>query len=515
MQTADLILKNAKVITMDSSQPGAETVAIGGDRILLVGGRDDVARAAGAGTKVIDCEGMTLVPGFNDAHCHFFSLLRKLLSIDLSPLSVKSILDIKKEIYRKAQQTPPGTWLQGTGFNEFYLAEKRCPNRWDLDEVSPDHPVVLAHRSLHACVLNSVALRLAGITRETAEPPGVLIDRDLDTGEPNGILFEMLGYIRERVMPPWSEVDLLKAVALADRHYLSMGITSFQDATVVNDLKRWQTIRRLKNDGKLKSRVSMMLGIEALDDFREAGLAYGSGDNQLRLGAVKLVPTETAGKLLPPQPELNRQALRAHQAGFQLAIHAIRETSVEAAIVALEYALNCLPRKDHRHRIEHCAECPPHLLEWLSRLGAVVVTQPPFLYYSGERYLATVPASAQPWLYRIKSLFDGGMVVVGSSDAPVVPDSPLMGIYAAVTRRAESGQYLLPHEAVPAEQALAMYTINAAFASFEEKSKGSISPGKLADMVLLNGDPLTCSPDEIKDIRVEMTIIGGEVTWEA
>ncbi|MFC2060783.1 amidohydrolase, partial [Chloroflexota bacterium] len=254
---------------------------------------------------------------------------------------------------------------------------------------------------------------------------------------------------------------------------------------------------------------------EAVDNFREAGLSMGSGDNQLRLGGVKIMITETTGQLFPSQAELNRQVCNAHQAGFQVAIHAIETNTVEAAITALEYAHKHSPQSGRRHRIEHCSECPPHLLERLGKLKAVIVTQPPFLYYSGERYLAEIPANRLQWLYRIRSLIDSGLVVAGSSDCPVVPDSPLVGMYAAVTRQVESGQQLLPHECISVSQALAMYTIDAAYASFEENIKGSITPGKLADMVVLNQDPITSSPEQIKDIKAEMTIIGGKVVWEA
>ncbi|MDP2729343.1 MAG: amidohydrolase [Dehalococcoidales bacterium] len=503
------------MISVDPAQPAAELVAVKGGRILLVGGNESLESLRGAGTRVIDCRGKTVVPGFNDAHCHIFSLLRKLLSIDLSPSSVSSISDIKAAIRRKADNTPAGRWITGTDYNEFYLAEQRHPNRWDIDEVAPRHPVVLVHRSLHACVLNSLALSLAGISGETEEPPGGQIERDLVSGEPNGLLFGMLGYISEKVLPPLSEAELDSGIALANRHYLSQGITSLQDATVTNDLSRWQKLRRFKDDNKLKSRLSMMPGIEALSQFQEAGLVSGSGDNQMRLGGVKIIPVETAGEVYPYQAELNRQVFEAHRAGFQVAIHAVQSATVEAAISALEYARNQLLQAGRRQRIEHCSECPPHLLERLKKLQPVIAIQPPFLYYGGERYLDTVPADRLRWLYRIKSFLDSGLVVAGSSDSPVVPDSPLMGIYAAVTRQAESGQFLLPEEAISPAQALAMYTINAAYASFEENIKGSITQGKLADLVLLSDDPTETPPERIKDIRVEMTIIGGEIVWEA
>ncbi len=514
MPAADIILKNAKVITMDARQPAAELVAITGDRISLVAGSDELASAIGATTRVIDCQGKTVVPGFNDAHCHLFSFIRKLLSLDLSPSSVSSIAGIKEAIRRRVPKTPPGTWLSGTDYNEFYLAEKRCPNRWDIDEVAPNHPVVLSHRSLHACVLNSRALSLAGISRETPDPPGGLIDRDLSTGEPNGILFEMLGYIREKVMPPLSGEELGAGIALANRHYLSYGITSLQEATVSNDYRRWQSIGEFKESGKLQSRVYMMLGTQARSQFQEAGLTSGSGDSQMRLGSVKVMLGEATGQAQPPQEELNLLALDCYRSGLQLAFHAIEENTVEAATSALEYADSHLSIAGRRHRIEHCSECPPHLLERLSKLGTVIVTQPPFIYYSGERYLATVAASQLPWLYRIKSPLESGLIVAGSSDSPVVPNNPLVGMYAAVTRKAESGQVLLPEEAVSPGQALALYTTNAAYASFEEGIKGSITPGKLADIIVLSDDPARVPPEQIKDIKVEMTILGGEVVWE-
>ena len=511
--SADLILKNANVITLDPRQPTAELVAIKGDRIWLVADDAELESARGIKTKIIDCQGKTVVPGFNDAHCHIFSFIRKLLSLDLSPSSVSSIAEIKAAIRRQAENTPLGKWLNADGYNEFYLAEKRHPNRWDIDEAVPRHPVVLAHRSLHACVLNSLALSLAGITRETPDPAGGLIDRDLDTGEPNGLLFGMLGYIWEEVMPPLAEEELAKGVALANQHYLSFGITSLQEATVRNNFNRWQTFHRFKD--KLKSRVSMMFGIDALSQFQEAGLTPGSGDSRLRLGGVKIMLDETTGQLQPPQSELNQQALRAHQAGFQLAIHAVEPSTVEAAITALEYAQSHFPQAGRRHRIEHCSVCPPQLLKHLIELQTIIVTQPPFIYYSGERYLAQVPTSQLPWLYRIKSFLDSGLVVAGSSDSPVVSDNPLVGIYAAVTRKAESEQQILPEECISGKQALAMYTINAAYASLEENVKGSIIAGKLADIVVLSNDPTQSPPEQIKDIKVEMTIIGGEVVWAA
>jgi len=507
--SADLILKNANVITMDPDCPSAKLVAIKGNKILAVGGGEMLEGVRGAKTRVIDCQGRALVPGFNDAHCHLFSFIRGLHSLDLNPSSVSSIAGIKAVIRRHAQNLPPGSWISGSGYNEFYLAEKRHPDRRDLDEAAPDHPVILTHRSLHACVLNSLALSLAGITREMPEPAGALIERE-ENGEPNGLLFEMVGYLREKVVPPLSDDELAEGIAKASEHYLSLGITSLQEASVTNNLARWQALKRFKDSSRLKSRVFMMFGLDALSQFQEANLNFGAGDSHLRLGGVKLMLSE-ATRL----PELKQQAFLAHEAGFPLAIHCVEPVTVEAAIAALEYLDNELPRPERRQRLEHCSECPPPLLERLIKLGAMVVTQPPFLYYSGERYLATIPPARRKWLYRFKSFLDGGLVVAGSSDSPVVPDNPLVGIYGAVTRRAQSGQEVSPEEAVSAEQALEMYTTNAAYASFEGDIKGSITAGKLADMVVLSADPLKSPPEQIKDIRVELTILDGRVVWEA
>jgi predicted amidohydrolase YtcJ len=512
--SADLVLTNANVITMDPAQPTAELVAIRGNKIWLVGDNHRLGEVRGTKTKIIDCQGRTIVPGFNDAHCHIFSFIRKLASLDLSPLLIKSIADIKTAVRNHAKAIPAGNWITASDYNEFYLEEKRHPNRRDLDEAAPEHPVVLYHRSLHACVLNSLGLEMAGINRQTPEPPGAVIDRELDTGQPSGLLLEMVGYIQRQVLPPLSDKELAEGMASANRHYLAVGITSLQEASVNNDYDRWQTLKKFKDSGQLKSRLSMMFGFDALPQFQERSLAFGEGDEQLRLGGVKIILTETSGQLQPPPEELNRQALDAHRAGFPLAIHCVEPGTVAAAISVLEYIGSKSLLAGMRHRLEHVSECPPELLERLIKLKTTVVTQPPFIYYSGERYIATVHPERQRWLYRIRSLLDAGLIVAASSDSPVVPDDPLVGIYAAVTRRAESRQELLSQEAISPEQALAMYTTNAAYASFEEDIKGSIAPGKLADMVILSADPLKAPPEQLKDIRVEMTIIDGRVVWE-
>ncbi|HUT96607.1 MAG TPA: amidohydrolase family protein, partial [Dehalococcoidales bacterium] len=373
MPSADLILHNANIITMNPDCPSAEMVAVKGDRILLVGDNGRLGEVRGAKTKVVDCGGKTVVPGFNDAHCHIFGSIRKLRSIDLGPKSVKSIADIRDAIRKRARNTPPGDWIVGGDYHEFYLAEKRHPTRRDLDKAAPEHPVVLFHRSLHASVLNSTALSMAGITRETPEPAGAVIERELDTGEPSGVLFEMAGYIREKVLPPLSEDELAEGIASLNRHYLSLGITSLQEASVGNDYARWETLKRFKDSGSLRSRVSMMFGFDALAQFQEKGLAFGAGDGRLRVGGLKIILSEARGRLQPPPDELKMRALAAHRAGFQLAIHCVEPGTVEAAVATLEFVASRSSEAGRRHRLEHVSECPPELLKRLAKLEAVVV----------------------------------------------------------------------------------------------------------------------------------------------
>jgi len=504
---ADLILYNAKVLTLNPQLPQVEAVAIKGERILALGSKGDMEPLLGVETRALNCGGKTLIPGFIDAHCHILAYGQSLFSLNLSKLT--SISEIKEAIYRQALTKPPGTWIVATGYDDFRLSEGRHPNRWDLDEVTPHHPVRLIHRSGHASVLNSLALSLVGITIETAEPPGGMIERDWETGEPNGILFGMSDYIRDKI-PPMTEEELEQALSLANASFLSWGLTSLQDASATNDLSQWQLFSKLKEEGKLSSRINLMIGYPALDDFIEAGFTQGYGDTRLRLGGVKVTLEETTGELHPPKEEVQNAALKAQRQGFQLAFHCVEEGTVEAALSVLEF-IGGKPLA--RHRLEHCSICPPALLSRMKGLGVVVVTQPPFLYYSGDRYLTTVPSHQFPWLYSIRNFFQEGIIVAGSSDAPVASPNPLIGIYAAVNRKAETGEEVLVHQAISPWQALKAYTINAAYAAFEEEEKGSIEVGKLADLVLLSQDPTQITPQSIKEIKVEMTILGGKVVY--
>lgn len=512
--SADLILYNANVITLEDANPRARWVALRGERIVGVDHIGDGGAFRGKQTKLVDCQEMTLIPGFNDAHMHLNALISTCLSIDCSPSGVSSIIDIQQQLRAEAREIPTGNWIRGSGYNEFALAEKRHPNRWDLDQAAPDHPVKLSHRTRHACVLNSLGLKLAGISRETPDPDNGIIDRDFSTGEPTGILYGMNAHLSKTVIPARSTGEMEAGLIQANRKLMASGITSIQDATITNGIDQWQQFQKFVISGRLKPRVTTMIGHDALHHVREAGLAARTGDERLRLGMVKIIIDEMRGPLNPPQEVLNEMVLSAHEAGFQVALHAVEENTTKAAIDAIAHAQQMMFKRDHRHRIEHCAECPPHLLGHLQQTGAIVVTQPAFLYYGGNRYLSQVTWHKLPWLYRMGSWVNQGITVAASSDGPVVGINPLIGIYAAVTRKSETGQVLCVAEAVSAQQALWSHTMGGAIASFEEHQKGSIATGKLADLVLLSHDPTSVSDEEIKGITVLKTIIGGDIVWE-
>ena len=506
---ADLVLFNARVLTLGERRSTAQLVAMQGDRIAGVGSDGDLRGLSSRNTTAIDCSGQTLVPGFIDAHCHLMAYAAGLLAVDCGKSAVSSIADIKGALSQRARETPQGQWLRGKGYDEFFLEEKRHPTRWDLDDAVPDHPMRLNHRSGHACVLNSAALARVGITTETADPPGGWIERDFETGEPTGVLFEMDGYL-DGTVPPLDERELQKGIQIADRRLVSAGITSVQDATHSNSLQRWEAFKRLKDDASLTPRVTMMVGADHLQAFGEGGLGFGSGDSGLNVGAVKVMLSGASGTLWPSPRDLRALVLRAHDAGFQVAVHAVEADAVEAAAEALLGEGRLRPRD----RIEHCSECPPTLLDKLQGSGLIVVTQPAFLYHSGRRYLSDVAQEMQPWLYRVGSFEEVGLRPAASSDAPVSDPHPLLGVYAAVTRRADTGETVGETERVSTEQALRMHTINGAYASFQESQKGSIEVGKLADLVLLDRDPTAVAPDDLPHINVAMTIVGGKVVWE-
>ena len=507
------IFINANVITLDPLFPKADWVAVHDAKIVKVGHGIDWKAIKESRFEVIDLGGKTILPGFIDAHMHIVATVKKYLSLDLTPgKKVRSISDIESMIHDYSLNIPPGKWIFGKGYNEFYLSEKRFPNRWDLDKATLNHPVKLTHRSGHTHVLNSLALKLTGITKETGDPDGGMIDRNLITGEPTGILYEMADSLAERIQPLQQD-ELEPGLQMLNRKLLSSGITSIHDASHRNDANRWNLLNSWKSCGKLKPRINMMAGYPSFRNNEHNFLSESPDQNQLKLGAIKIMLDDTTGRMLPTQKELNNMVLKVHKAGMQVAFHAIEEASIDAACYAVKVATEKVSGNEHRHRIEHCSVCPSSLAKKIASLKMMVVTQPPFIFHSGERYLETVRKEQLKHLYPIRTLLSHGIAVAGSSDSPVVHPDPLIGIYAAISRLAENDFVVGEHQKISVMDALRMYTQYAAQASFEETIKGTITPGKLADLVVLNGDPTHLSPKDFRNLKVEMTIIGGEVVW--
>jgi hypothetical protein len=504
---------NAKVMTMDPARPSANTVVVSGDRILSVSHSRTPTLAGEANGTVIDCRGRMLLPGFTDAHCHLQAYADSLISLNLAPVEgIRSIGDIQDKIARRCSISPSGSWIRAKSYNEFYLAEGRHPNRHDLDAVAPRHPVKLTHRSGHAHVLNSLALQLTGITEEAGDPPGGLIDREPGSGAPSGILFGMGEYLAGRIPPP-AESEIETGAVRAGQRLLSYGVTSLQDASSANALRHWERQANWKDKRIFQPRITMMVGLEGFAAMREKQSRAGMHNADPKLGAVKIVLNRVEGSLQPSLIDLCQAVLAIHSAGGQVAIHAVEEPEIEAACAAIAHAMNRHPRHDPRHRIEHCSVCPPKLQQKIADLGITVVTQPSFIYFSGDRYVKTVPECQLEHLYPIGSLHRRGIPIGFSSDSPVTEPNPMFGICASVTRMTETGSRLPHEEGISTVEALKMQTLGGASAAFEDNVKGSITPGKWADLIILNEDPLEMESTRIKDIRVVMTVLGGRIVW--
>ena len=511
--TPDLVLTNARVVTMAGRTDAPAAVAVRAGRIAWIGTSEEAARLTGARTRIIDCLGRTLLPGLIDAHLHLLAYASSLVAVDCSPYSTCSIGQIRQALGRRARETPAGEWIRGYGYDDLSLLERRHPTRRDLDAATPAHPVRLNHRSGHAAVLNSLALDRVGIGADTPDPVDGVIDRD-DDGEPTGLLFEMDGYLGERV-PSLTDEQLRRGVSAVSCDLLSQGITSVHDATHLNSMERWTTIEEMKRSGLLAPRVTMMPGLARLDGFRDAGIGYGSGGDHLSLGHVKLMLTGTTGGLYPDRETLAGQVAEAHSKGFPVAIHAVESDGVEAATASLLEGSGGRRPAAPPDRIEHCFECPPETLRRLSASGIVPVVQPGLVYRRGDVYLSETAPAVLPWLHRTGSLFGAGLCPAAGSDAPVVRPRPFEAVYSAVTRRSSTGAAVNDSERVSVYDALRMYTVNAARAGGHERDRGSIEVGKLADLVLLDRDPLTVPPEELPDVRVTTTILDGRVVWEA
>ena len=505
----DLILTNAHVLTLDPARPRASAVVVSGGRIAWVGESHRLSPATISAARLMDCGAQTVVPGFIDAHCHVLAYAASLIAVDCAPEAVSTIGDIIRAVRQRARRTPNCDWIRATGYSEFDLYEKRHPTRWDLDRAAPNNPVRLNHRSGHACVLNSAALSRVGICPDTDEPPGGTIARDLHTAEPNGLLLEMDAWLEDRI-PPLGDAEIHDGVSQASERFLAQGVTSVQDATPSNSLKRWDALRRLKAQKTFTPTLSVMPAAAHMDEFVANNLRFGGGDEISGLAHAKIMLTRTGGSLFPSENDLSAIIAHAHGHGFPVAIHAVEADAVIAAAEAIE--ANHAPKL--RDRIEHASECPPAALDALLNARPVVVSQPRFIHDSGSRYLNEFGADAN-WLYRFKTLTDAGIVLAAGSDAPVSRPNPIIAMHATVTRRAGSGEIIGRGERLTPMQALTMHTSAAAYAACMESEAGTIAPGKRADLAILTDDPTGASPETLLNIGVATTIVNGRIAWQA
>ncbi len=509
----DLILTNARILTQDSRIATEQSLAALGSRIVWVGSDAESRHFIAPDARVIDCGGGTLIPGFHDAHMHLLAYASTFGSVSCGPGRASSIADIGRLIADQAARTPQGQWVSGWGYDPFHLAESRHPTRWDLDRAAPDHPVKLDHRSGHACVLNSLALERVEIFENTDEPPGATIARDLETGSPNGLLLDMQDILDQRIPKP-PVAELASHVRKAAMRLLSLGVTSIQDATHTNSTDRWSLFQDLVSDVRMLPRITVMPGAGNIAEFGSAGMTFASGSDMLRIGHAKIMVTESSGTQTPSREGVRSALEECAFHGFPVAVHAVEEDVVRTVVEALS-ASQGLPEHLPPHRIEHCSESPPEVLDALVECGAAVVTQPGFIHHQGDRYLAEVSSEMHPWLYPAASLASRGIIVAFSSDAPVSDPDPMPALHAAVTRRTKPGDTLGEGERMGLELALRAYTIAPARLTGLSDQVGRLSPGFMADMALFANDLTSIEPDALPGLRPAMTILGGRVVWES
>lgn len=527
-----IIFHNAKIHTMNPRQPQADAVLVGDNgRIRWVGSFDAMPTIEGIGKlKRVNLEGRTLIPGFNDAHVHIWKLgLLLTVQVDARAAAAPDMASIIANFAERASTTQPGVWLTGRGYNEVELPENRHPSRHDLDQASTDHPIALTRTCGHMIVANSKALALAGITRETPNPPGGMIVRDSD-GEPTGLLQETAQGLLTRVIPEYDDETMARAIRAANYHQLRLGITSATDPLLTPSHLR--VYRQLESDGDLAVRVNGLpirrpdggtetlplperyvsdtLRIDCVKFFADGGLSGATAAI-----SVPYKVTGTQGVLRFNDEDLFDLMWEAHDAGFRIATHAIGDVAIEQVLSTYEALHNRKPDTGLRHRIEHLGLPDADQLARCRAINVIAVPQTIFLYALGTTYRRYLPDPFFPRCYPVKAMLDAGLTIALSSDAPVVPDdNPLLGMMAAINRCDGNGEPFAPEQAISAYDALYAYTMGGAIASGDQNNRGSIEPGKWADFAVLSGDPLIMPVDALPEIKVCQTYVGGTLVAE-
>jgi len=527
---ADLILYNGKIVTVDDAFSIRAAIAIKDGRILAVGGNELRNRYSAA--RLLDLGGRTVIPGFFDTHIHLAGHSRRYIDL----VETTSLAQLQQQVRDKAIELGPGEWITGGGWDEYHFKEQRKPLRSDLDAAAPDNPVVLTRAGGHSSVGNSKALQSADINKATPDPARGIIERDA-SGQPNGVIRERSD-LYTRLVPKDRPGDVRDSLLDNVRAQLKLGITSViqagasVDPGVVGSYAEWELLYR--SHGAELPRASVQIGYPGEGSagaakLKEFGRKTGDGDERLRVGSIGEMaadggftgPTAWVLEDYKGQPGFRGRAFftpeqiyanieAGHQMGWQFGIHAIGDASIVMTVDALDKALQKYPRSDHRHYLCHFTVLPPErTMQIMAQDKILIAQQPNFTYNLEGRYIETLEGRRLATNNAISTPIKQGIYMAFGSDN--LPIGPMVGLYAAVTRKGESGKVYGREEAVSMKDALTMYTRNGAFLTREEKIKGTLEAGKLADMVVLPGDLLNLAPEKLLTLRVDMTIVGGRI----
>ena len=536
---ADIVFRNGSVYTANDKSPRAQAIAVKGDRIVFVGSNEAAQKFVGANTRVVDLKGNTVLPGFTDSHQHLSGVGQREMTLNLE--GTTSLDDLLAKLKARVDQAKPGEWVTGRGWIETHWQPAVFPTRGDLDKVSPSNPVILGRADGHGAVANSAALKLAGVDKSTPNPFGGEISKDKESGEPNGMLLDAAqGLVRRRV-PPTSAEDAERAVVLGVKRDIELGWTQIQDAG--GSYAEVDIFKKLYAAGTIKLRIYKAVygpGPNATRLLNE-GPTIGAFGNRLNVRSIKVVSDgalgsrgaallgpysdapDTSGFLTVKAEELRPMLIDALKKGIQVETHAIGDRANRFILDEYETAFKAVPRAQRkvaepRWRVEHAQIVNPTDIPRFAKLGVIPSMQPSHaigdLFFAPKRLGYERLAGAYAWESFIKS----GVVVPGGSDAPVERGEPMIEFYAAVARKDQkgfSGEGWHPEEAVTRDQALKMFTIWPAYAAFEEKLRGTIETGKLADLTILSADIMTIPELDILKTRCVMTVINGEIVYEA
>jgi predicted amidohydrolase YtcJ len=528
---ADLVIVNARVRTMDKQRPEAEAVAVRGNRVAAVGTVAEVRRLAGPRTRVVDAKGAAVLPGFNDAHVHFLSGGFQLSSVDLRDAPTPQ--EFAARIRRFAEGLPKGRWITGGDWDHERWPGAPLPTKELIDAFTPDRAVFVSRLDGHMALANSYALKLAGVTRDTPDPPGGLIVRDPKTGEPTGVLKDAAMSYVWKVAPESSFEEKIEAARAATAHAASLGVTSVQDMSAGDDVGVYQT---LLERGEMKTRVYAVSPLPDWQRLGRVGVRRAFGSDLLRIGGLKGFADGSLGSTTAlffepyldapntsglgsglAEGEMQKFVEGADRAGLQVLIHAIGDRANDAILTLYEQVEKRHGARDRRFRIEHAQHLRAQDIPRFGRARVVASMQPYHCIDDGRWAEKRIGRERAKGTYAFRSLLDAGAVLAFGSDWSVAPLDPVMGVYAAATRRTLDGKNpggWVPEQKITVEEAVRAYTHGSAFAEFAEGVKGTITPGKLADLVILDRDIFQIDPAEIEKVKVRLTVMDGRVVYE-